>query len=469
MLTEDFLGFINAKCLFDSTDQILLAVSGGLDSVVMADLFQRTGQRFAIAHVNFGLRGDESDGDADFAQVLASRYGVPVHLTRFDTAAVATRRGISIQMAARDLRYDWFAQLIREHHYAAVATAHHQNDVLETLLLNLTRGTGLSGLHGIAVRQGEVIRPVLFATRDELAAHAETHGLTWREDRSNADDAYARNRIRHHVVPVLTDLNPGLLRDTLPRTVERLRAAETLVRAELDCSWQTLAEPHGAGLFLPTDKLLAQPESAFRLAEWLKPHGFTADQTGQMIESLGRETGQVYSSGTFRVTHDRVANDRFPTGATGLVMEPLFTMANYEIVLTDWPTTPVTVVSLFTLTFDIFDKPADFHPPTNPAIACLDADRLTFPLTIRPWRLGDRFRPLGLNGTKLVSDLLNDLKLTRTERDQTAVLLSGNEIAWVVGRRIGHLFRVTDATKRIGNACLVSSRVDTSRSALGDL
>ena len=446
MLERDFLGFINGKRLFGPTDCVLLAVSGGLDSVVMADLFQRTGLRFAVAHVNFGLRGAESDGDADFVQNIAKQYGVPFHLTRFDTAAVAAQRGISIQMAARDGRYDWFAQLIREHGYAAVATAHHQNDVLETLLLNLTRGTGLAGLHGIADRQGDVIRPVLFATRAGLAAHAETHGLTFREDRSNADDAYARNRIRHHVVPVLTDLNPGLWQ-TLSRTVERLRAAETLVRAELDRSWQAVAEPHSAGTFLPTDKLLAQPELAFRLAEWLKPYGFATDQIGQMIESLGRQTGQVFSPpahGPWVITHDRL-----PNGRAGLLLEPLPTALNYEILLTEWPAAPVAVAGRFTLTVELFDKPADFRPTTDPNIACLDADRLTLPLTIRPWQSGDRFRPLGLSGHKLVSDLLNDLKLTRTEREQTAVLLSSREIAWIIGHRIDHRFRITGETKRI--------------------
>ena len=451
MLERDFLGFINEKRLCGPTDCILLAVSGGLDSVVMADLFQRTTRRFAIAHVNFGLRGEESDSDAGFVQNIANQYGVPFHLTHFDTATVAAERGISIQMAARDGRYDWFAQLLREHGYAAVATAHHQNDVLETLLLNLTRGTGLAGLHGIAPRQGNVVRPVLFATRDQLAAHAEAHSLTYREDRSNADDHYTRNRIRHHVVPVLTDLNPGLLQDTLPRTVERLRAAETLVRAELDRSWQVLAEPTKNGLFLPAENLLSQPELAFRLAEWLKPFGFTTDQTMQMIESLRRETGQVFQSTTYQVTHDRL-----PTGVTGLLLAPLSITPTYEIVLTEWPNAPVDVAGLFTLTFETFDKPTDFAPSTNPAIACLDADRLTFPLTIRPWQLGDRFRPLGLNGSKLVSDLLNDLKLTRPARDQTAVLLSTDQITWVIARRIAHPFRIKSETKRIMKISVVN-------------
>ena len=449
MLERAFLAFINDNKLVAPTDRVLLAVSGGLDSVVMADLFHQISQPFAIAHVNFGLRGAESDADAVSVQNKAEHYGVPFHLTHFDTTAIAAERGISIQMAARELRYNWFAQLVEQEHYACIATAHHQNDVLETLLLNLTRGTGLAGLHGILARQNGVVRPLLFATRDELAVYAREGGLAYREDSSNADDKYARNRIRHHVVPVLTELNPGLWQ-TLPRTVERLRAAETIVRVELDRSWADVAEPQGGLFFLPADKLLTQTELVFRLAEWLKPFGFLTEQVAQMLESLARPTGQVFLSATHRVTHDRL-----PTGATGLLLEPLPNLPDYELTLTDWPDAPVNVADQFILTLEVFNKPADFHPSANPTIACFDADQFTFPLTIRRWRQSDRFRPLGLNGHKLVSDLLNDLKLSRPEREQTAVLLSGDRIAWVIGRRIDHRFRVTGQTARVARVNVV--------------
>ena len=438
MVEQDFLAFINENQLFAPADRVLLAVSGGLDSMVMAELFYRIHQPFAIAHVNFSLRGADADADADFVKNKAESYGVPFHLIRVETTAVAQERSISIQMAARELRYDWFTQLIKEQDYACVATAHHQNDVLETLLLNLTRGTGLAGLHGISVRQNNIIRPLLFATRDRLSKYIDEQKLTYREDSSNADDKYARNRIRHHVVPVLTDLNPGFWQ-TLPRTVERLRAAEVLMRAELDRSWQTIAEPHEAGTLLPIAKLLALPELAFRLMEWLKPFGFTTDQATQIMATLTQPVGQVFLSATHRLTHER----------PGLLLEPLPIQTNYEIVLTDWPTAPIDVAGRFILTVDVFDKPADFRPPTDPNIVCFNAARLVFPLTIRPWQSGDRFRPLGLNGHKLVSDLLNDLKLARTEREQTAVLLSDDEIAWVIGYRIDHRFRITGETKRI--------------------
>lgn len=443
MLERDFLGFINDKKLFKPTDCVLLAVSGGIDSVVMAELFHRIGQPFAMAHVNFGLRGSESETDALFVKNKAEQYGVPFHLTQFDTTEFAVERGISIQMAARDLRYDWFAQLVQEHHYLGVATAHHQNDVLETILFNLTRGTGLAGLHGIAASQNGIIRPLLFATRATIATYADEQKLVYREDSSNANDKYARNRLRHHVVPVLTDLNPGLWQ-TLPRTVERLCAADVLVRLELNRSWQEIIEPMGKQTFLPTEKLMALPELSFRLAEWLKPFGFTTDQASWMVVSLTQEVGQIFQSPTHRIIHERLSS-----GATGLMLEKLLAMPDYEITLTDWSNVPVDVTGQFTLTIEQFAKAENFQPEANPDVACLDADRLLFPLTVRPWRQGDRFRPLGLNGHKLVSDLLNDLKLSRSEREQTAVLLSGEQIAWVIGRRIDHRFRVTNETKFI--------------------
>ncbi len=440
MLEQDFLAFINDNHLFDTTTRVLLAVSGGLDSMVMAELVHRIKQPFAIAHVNFGLRGADSDADALFVENKANDYGVPFHLVQFDTAALAAARKISIQMAARELRYDWFARLIREQGYTGVATAHHLNDVLETMVFNLTRGTGLAGLHGIARYQHGVVRPLLFATRAQLAAFADEHMVAYREDSSNADDKYARNRIRHHVVPVLTELNPGLWQ-TLPHTLERLRAAEVLVQTELARSWQQTVVQQGSQTLLPADTLNGLPEPAFRLAEWLKPFGFTVDQTGKMVECLTKPVGQLFTSATHRVLHER----------DGLVLDLLPVPADYEIFLTDWHQIPILVPERFTLTVEVMYKPSQFKPLADPAMAYLDADKLQFPLTIRPWQQGDRMRPLGMGGHKLVSDVLNDMKLSRTEREQTAVLVSGHEIVWVIGRRIDHRFRIVPETKRIAH------------------
>ncbi|WP_080055213.1 tRNA lysidine(34) synthetase TilS [Spirosoma aerolatum] len=438
MLEQDFLAFINDNRLFAPTDRVLLAVSGGLDSMVMTELFHRIRQPFAIAHVNFGLRANESDADALFVKNKAEHYGVPFHLTAFNTAAFATEKGISIQMAARELRYNWFAELRRQFSYACVATAHHQNDVLETLLLNLTRGTGLAGLHGIASRQNDVVRPLLFATRDRLATYLTEQNLMYREDSSNPEDKYARNRIRHHVVPILTGINPALWQ-TVPRTVERLRAAEQLMKAELNRSWQEIAEPQGETILLPTNKLNKVSELSFRLTEWLKRFSFTETQVEQMVEALDQEVGQVFVSSTHRVVHERA----------GLLLEPLPDQYTYEITLTELPAEPVRLPNGKTLKMGLGERPVDFRPSSVPTIACLDAGKINFPITIRLWRLGDRFRPLGLQGSKLVSDFLNDLKVTRTEREQISVMLVDGQIAWVIGRRIDHRFRIVPETKKV--------------------
>lgn len=454
MFEQDFLGFINDNKLADSTTQTLLAVSGGLDSTVMAALFQQAYLSFAIAHVNFGLRGQESDGDALFVEELANRYQVPFHTVRFQTAQVAAERSESIQMVARELRYQWFGELRRQYGYDSVATAHHLNDVLETMLINLTRGTGLAGLHGIAVRQehatvGTLIRPLLFASRDQLETYAAARSLNYREDRSNADDYYARNRIRHHVVPTLTGINPGLW-TTLPRTVERLRAAEQLMQLELKRSWQQLIRPAPDGTIrLPIDGLLALTEGVFRLSEWLQPYGFTNEQARQAWTSLTREPGQQLQSATHLLTHER-----------GFLLLSLLKVT----VLSDYKTTVKKLVEAGkvpvcgqTITCTHHSRPDGFVPETNAAVAWLDADRLVDPLTIRVWQQGDRFRPLGLSGTKLVSDLLNDLKIEQRQRSQTLVLVSGETIAWVVGHRIGHSFRVKPSSQRLVRLALIAS------------
>lgn len=440
-LPERFLTFINGDQptpLISLGDCTLLAVSGGLDSVVMAHLFQTAGLRFAIAHVNFGLRGDESDGDALFVSALADRFGVPFHGTRFPTEQIARDTGVSIQMAARTLRYDWFEQIRAENSCASIATAHHRNDALETMVLNLTRGTGLAGLHGIAVRQGHLIRPLLFADRSALETYATAQQLDWRDDRSNRNDYYARNRIRHQVVPVLQHLNPNLLH-TLDATLDRLRAAETLVQHELERTVSAVVTTHNAVTEIDLISLRNLSEPIFRLSEWLRPFGFTYQQTTAIWQAIGQGSGQEFGSATHRLIHER---DRLtlvaPSAATDV-----------NLVLAEWPDQGVAVSTTHQLTFQHFDKPADFTPPTDPFIASFDADQLTLPLTIRRWQEGDRFRPLGLNGQKLVSDLLADQKVPRLAREQTQVLLAGDQIAWVLGRRLDHRFRTTAHTRRI--------------------
>lgn len=446
-LLDRFLTFINPLLPpgFESGKGLLLAVSGGLDSVVMAHLVHRAGLRFAIAHVNFGLRGSESIEDAAWVEALAQHYHVPFYLTHFDTTRFAGQTGVSVQMAARTLRYEWFEQLRAEHHYSFIATAHHRNDVIETLLLNLTRGTGLAGLHGMAAQQGKLLRPLLFADRVDLETYATDHQLDWREDRSNQSDYYARNRIRHHVVPVLQSINPGLLQ-TLNTTLERLRAAETLMQQELDRSASLVVKTTDSTTQIDLISLRMLPQPTFRLAEWLRPFGFTYQQSTAIWQAIGQGQGQEFGSATHRLVHERnqlIVSRNLPVETAPVIK------------LLALPENPVLLSSDSELRFRVFDKPANFEFPADPKVASFDADTLAFPLTIRRWQEGDRFRPLGMKGTKLVSDLLADLKVPRLEREQTYVLAADEQIAWVIGYRLSHPFRVRAQTKRVMQVCLV--------------
>lgn len=436
---DSFLGFINEHQLIKPTDRVLLAVSGGLDSVVMAHLFARAGFSFGIAHVNFCLRGAESDADEALVRALATQLNVPFHTTRFDTQTIADERGLSIQVLARDLRYDWFSTIAEQEGYTRIATAHHQNDVLETLLLNLIRGTGLTGLRGIPIQQGQIIRPMWALSRLQIKDYAVDHGLPWRNDRSNDDDKYSRNKLRHHVVPVLEKLNPNLL-NTLSHTLERLRAADSVVTETLNRSREECIEQNGLFQTIDLAKLTALSEWPFQLSEWLKAFGFSYVQSRDVVRMVGSgKTGQVFRSATHGVWHDR----------TGLISAPLLIEEPFELVLQPASEGAVTLPDGRQITYRYYNRPADFQLASDPTIAQLDADKLPGPLTTRRWQEGDRFRPLHMPGHKLVSDLLNDRKVSLPERSRTAVLVSGEEIAWVVGHRLAHGARVTEKTTRI--------------------
>lgn len=444
-----FLGFINDQHLFDATDCILLTVSGGLDSVVMADLCQQAGVQFGIAHVNFGLRGVESDAEEAFVRDLAANYAVPFYTERVDTEAAANQQRVSVQMAARQLRYDFFERIARQHPYTAIATAHHRDDALETVLLNLVRGTGLAGLTGIPVRRTDedripIVRPMLCTDRATIETYAKQRNLVWREDSSNDSDKYARNKIRHQVVPVLRELNPNLT-ETLADTLERLRGANQALGSSLlkTGQWSGVVSVHNGQTLLNRKALLRLQSPLFVLSEWLNQYGFNYEQVKQIFRAIESSAiGQTFTSPGYQAWNDR----------DGLIITSSSTAPYYKIILNEWPTDGlIDVAGRFRLSIRTFDKPADYKPNPDPAVGCFNADQLQFPLTIQPWQLGDRLRPLGMYGTKLVSDLLNDRKVSLPNRDRVAVLRSGDydRIAWVIRHRIGHEFRVSDMAGRI--------------------
>lgn len=412
----------------------LLAVSGGVDSVVLAELAHRAGLRFGIAHVNFGLRGVESDGDEVFVKNLAERYGVPFFSKKMETERFAEIQGLSVQLAARKLRYAWFGELLDAERFDYLATAHHRDDALETLLLNLTRGAGLAGLAGIPERNGRIVRPLLAASRADIETFARAEHLAWREDRSNATDDYPRNFVRHRIVPLLRELNSNLT-ETVAQTLNQLAAARRLLDRQTEALRQAAWRTEGDVIFLQIDPLRQSPEPVLLLHELLRPFGFRYRQTEGIWAVRDGQAGKTFHSPMHTLTKDR----------TALVITPRRDVES-SFFFVENPVSEI-VTPDFTLWFSISDN-REFAK--NPTEAVFDFEKLTFPLTLRPWQPGDWFCPLGMGGKrKKVSDLLVDLKIPRSLKRRVYVLESGGAIAWVVGHRPDERFRVTEATGRV--------------------
>lgn len=429
-MLDSFLTFINQHTPDLKQQRTLLAVSGGIDSVVMVHLFASLGLPAGIAHCNFGLRGAESDGDEAFVQALAQHFNLPYFVTHPDVHAASSAG--STQMAARSLRYEWFENIRSEHDYQWIATAHHANDSLETLLLNLARGTGLAGLCGIAPVNGRLIRPMLFSSRDEVRAYAAAQGITWREDRTNATDDYHRNKIRHHVMPVLVQLNPSL-ETTFNASSERLRAAHALLNAHLE-DWKSEAVTVSNGeIRVPIREIVENEESVYRLWFLLEPYGFPYSQMRPVLSALSGIPGKLFSSGSHTLLVDR----------TDLILR-----ANR-----DSASLPPLEISAAEGTFSYLGRSITFSPHISDDFSktsiAVDADKLAFPLLLRKWQTGDVFQPFGMAGkSKKVSDLQTDLKMDRFEKERVVILENGNgEIIWVVGLRADERFRVGDGSR----------------------
>ena len=440
-MTDEFKSFAQDALRLKKINKCLLAVSGGIDSVVMAELFSQAGFPFAIVHCNFKLRGDDSDQDEQFVRELAQKYEVACMVKTFDTEKYAGTEGISIQMAARDLRYTWFNQLLREGHGQEIATAHHKNDVLETMLLNLTKGTGLAGMHGILPRKGHVIRPLLFADKNQIQNYAQEHQLKWREDSSNEEDKYQRNLIRHQVVPILQEINPALLK-TMDHTLERFIGAEALVRASCQQIEQKCLVQRGQDAFLQLEKILPLPGLHVIMHEVLSKYGFQYQQSREIAKILKEKpkdlyVGKVFDSKTHRANLDRKE----------LVITPL-AIPSQAVASEISEKEHVKELDQFEINMRVLDAERyNIMPLAN--VAALDHEKLKFPLKLRKWKKGDAFYPLGMNCKKKLSDFMVDTKIPLNLKDRVFVLTSGDDIVWVVGHRIDHRYRVTDHTRQV--------------------
>lgn len=431
-----FRKFVAEEQLFSAGDPLLLAISGGLDSVVLGDLLHREGYDFACAHVNFELRGAESDGDEAFVRALAEQWGVPFHAVRLSASDAAKTSGESVQMAARRLRYDWLQSLLTSGGYDFLLTAHHLDDSLETFLLHFLRGTGLAGLAGIPPRRGAIRRPLLFANRAAIAAYAGDRGLSYREDSSNADDKYLRNYLRRHVLGHLYALEPGL-EQRAARNFAHLREARQLYDEAVAGWYEKCWKSGPAGeVRIHLADLRGLPFRATLLWEWLSPYGFTREQLRQALDA---PTGTWLEADAHRLL---VGSD-----VLKLVSAP-GKHAPDEPLIASWDTS-------YELRGGRFHLSAPQPPPDSlrqpPERVWLPMERLQFPLRLRRWRAGDWFRPFGMDGRQQkLQDFFVNQKIDRYERERAWLLVNGNgDIIWLVGRRLDHRYRVTAATQQV--------------------
>jgi tRNA(Ile)-lysidine synthase len=435
-MQDGFAAFCNQYRLFSAQDRVLLAVSGGIDSMCMFHLFRSAGVSMAVAHCHFGLRGEAADADEAFVRQAAAEAGCVCHVQHFDTRSVAEAQGISIQMAARRLRYDWFYELADQYGYTRVAVAHNRDDVLETFLINLGRGTGIRGLTGMAPLQGRLIRPLLFASRAEITGYAQIHRMEWREDASNAEDDYQRNFIRHQLIPCCEEVFPSF-RATMDRNMKRFGEADALYAEAVQRYRQELVTHHSGTVRVAIAPLLATPAPGTLLYEIIKPYGFGSAGLDDIMASLSRSVpGKQFLSKSHRLVRDR----------EHLVIHPLQPREEGRYYIEqgqDKISFPVA------LELRQMPCPEPFVPVRDASVAQLDAALLEYPLLMRRWHKGDYFVPLGMKELVKVSDFFINQKLSLVDKEQQWLLISGQKIVWIIGQRIDDRFKVTAQTRTI--------------------
>ena len=444
-MEERFAEFIRSRELVKPGQRTLLAVSGGMDSMAMVHLFHRADLPVALAHCNFSLRGGEAESDQNLVAALGKALGHPFFHVVFDTAAHAKKRGISIQMAARELRYGWLEEIRQKEGYDLVATAHHLDDAIETLFINLARGTGIAGLTGIPVKNGHVVRPLLFAGRDEIETWVRENDIPYREDASNAEEKYLRNRIRHRLVPILKKVNPSL-KDAMRDFFSRMESAGTIYRDAIARARTACVDEYEGEVRIRIPDLLAQGHPSAYLFEWLRDFGFTPGMCREVATGLDGQPGGRFYSDTHLLVRDRDHLIIHPTNT----IPPRDTIRPVRI---NSDTTEVQIAGCkFRFSTGIHKKGAGI--PKDPHILTADLDKLVFPLEIRPWKNGDRLVPFGMKGNKKLSDLLIDHKIPIHEKDRMLVLTSRKRIVWVAGLRSDDRFKIDQNTKRYFRATL---------------
>lgn len=434
-LQAAFNNSVSARRLFTVKDKLLLAVSGGVDSVVLCHLCKEAGYVFSIAHCNFQLRGEESDRDVAFVKQLAEKYSVPFYLHTFDTTAIAAAEKKSIEETARDVRYAWFHELLIAEHYNWILTAHHADDNIETIAMKFFRGTGIKGMRGMLPKNGKIVRPLLSFRRKELEVYASTYQLAYVTDKTNEEDIYTRNFFRNQLIPMLKKAYPGV-EDNMLNNLNRFAEVEELYEQAIALHKKKLIEEKGNELHIPVLKLKKATPLRSILYEIISPYGFSAAQTNEAMALLDSESGKYMASATHRVIRNRA----------WLIISPLVAVQSSNILIEEGINSVQFAAGKLTIQQI---QPATGQPPTDHHIACLDIKDIRFPLLLRPWKTGDYFYPLGMKKKKKVARFLIDQKLSKTDKEKVWVLESDKRIIWVVGMRIDDRFKMTEKTQSV--------------------
>ncbi|MFN8258752.1 MAG: tRNA lysidine(34) synthetase TilS [Bacteroidales bacterium] len=421
----------------DEKTKVILAISGGADSATMLDLYAKSHYACCIAHCNFQLRDNESDKDELFVEYLSKKHKLPYFKVRFDTKSYARQNGISIEMAARELRYQWFEELRQSIGYQYIATAHHQDDIIETFFINLLRGTGLRGLTGIKPISGHIIRPMLFTNHVSILNYCKNENLDFREDSTNTDVTIIRNKLRHLVIPLLKQVNQTSTENIL-KSIENLQESEKVFSNEIENAKKILNIENQGILKINIQKLKQLNPIRTYLFEMLRPYGFNPTQIKDIELILDSISGKTICSRTHKLIKDRDDLIVTPNEVETSFLKTISENDN-EVLLTE---NQKLVIRKLKMT-------EGFKLPTETNIAALDLDKISFPLNIRQWEQGDSFFPLGMTQRKKLSDFFVNEKFSLPEKNQTLILLSENQIIWLIGKRIDNRFKITNETKNI--------------------
>ncbi|MCW3106509.1 MAG: tilS [Segetibacter sp.] len=470
-LQERFIEHLKHFPFIQPKQKQLVAVSGGVDSVVLCDLMFASGYDFVIAHCNFQLRGAESERDEQFVRSVGEKYGKAVLVKQFETEKYAAENKVSIQIAARELRYEWFKSILNRQleivngewsiinkeegtsniHYSPlpidhlhltthpihyILTAHHANDNIETVLMNLFKGTGISGLHGILPVQGKIFRPLLFAKKEELLEYAEQSNLSFVEDSSNLSDKYTRNFFRHKLFPLLKEIYPNV-EDNLLKNIERFTEVEELYKQSVEQHKKKLLDVKGNEIHIPVLKLQKTAPVSTIVYEIIKDYGFTSNQVQEVVNLLESETGKYVSSASYRIIKNRnwlIISPQQTTEASNILIEK----GDKKLVFAGGE-----------LRVEMIKHSDSFQIPVDSNIAAVDLAEITFPLLLRKWKQGDYFYPLGMKKKKKLSRFFIDQKLSKTEKENVWVVEMNKKIVWIVGQRIDDRFKIIASTKKV--------------------